>query len=101
MGAGLLRPCLFFPSEWTRQTKHCQTNGERMSRGHADGRGTAFYWCWFNWQLSAMDANKSVDTALMLNALFYSSLALSNTVLDIMQFFRSLFSNDDELSKLK
>ena len=48
-----------------------------------------------------MDANKSVDTALMLNALFHSSLALSNTVLDIMQVFRSLFINDDELSKLK
>ena len=48
-----------------------------MSRGHVDGRGTAFYWCWFNWQLSAMDANKSVDTAaLMLNALFHRTVAL-------------------------
>ena len=76
----------------------------RRERGcpAATGEGTGFYWCWFNWQLSAMDANKSVDTAVfMLNVLFHCSLALSNTVLDIMQVFRSLFNNDDDLSKLK
>ena len=54
-----LRPlCLFFLSEWTRQTKYCQTKPVGAGRKggcpapRPRGRRTRFYWCWFNWQLS-------------------------------------------------